>query len=243
MSSTTDTREKGIETLIAKSLIHEAGCLCGNPAKYNHEYCVDLAQLSAFLRETQLEVAETLALGEDGPTRCRFLARLQGEIAKRGIIDVLRHSLKHVAHDLDLFYGTPSAGNVKAKTLYEANCFSATRQLRYSRDSSGTMPKICQGHIKSWRILYPSLEEQRVVVEKLDADTVQINETITIAQHQIDLIREYRTRLIADVVTGKVDVRDIPVEDVPEDEALEEFVESREIEEALDIGEIQDAKQ
>jgi ABC-type phosphate/phosphonate transport system ATPase subunit len=80
-------------------------------------------------------------------------------------------------------------------------------------------------------------------VEKLDADTVQINETITIAQHQIDLIREYRTRLIADVVTGKVDVRDIPVEDVPEDEALEEFVESREIEEALDIGEIQDAKQ
>lgn len=72
---------------------------------------------------------------------------------------------------------------------------------------------------------------------------VQINEAINRVQHQIDLIREYRTRLIADVVTGKVDVRGIPVEAVPEGEAPEEFAKSREMEEALDIGEIQDAKQ
>ena len=45
-------------------------------------------------------------------------------------------------------------------------------------------------------------------------------------RRQIDLIREYRTRLIADVVTGKIDVRDIPVEAVPEDEAFEEFTET-----------------
>ena len=34
----------------------------GNPDHYDREYCVDLAQLSAFLRETQPEVAEVLAL-------------------------------------------------------------------------------------------------------------------------------------------------------------------------------------
>ena len=49
-------------------------------------------------------------LGEDGPTRRKFLARLQGEITKRGTIDVVRHG----AHDLDLLYGTPSAGNPQA---------------------------------------------------------------------------------------------------------------------------------
>ncbi len=112
------------------------GWIGGNPNDYDREYCVDLAQLSAFLTETQPEVAEALALGEDGPTRRKFLARLQGEINKRGSIDVLRHGLKHGAHDLDFFYGTPSPGNEKAKTLYEANRFSVTRQLRYSRDET-----------------------------------------------------------------------------------------------------------
>ena len=58
---------------------------------------------------TQPEAADTLALDEDGPTRRRFLARLQGEVSKRGTIDVLRSGLKHGPHHLDLFYGTPSA--------------------------------------------------------------------------------------------------------------------------------------
>ncbi len=97
---------------------------------------MDLAQLSAFLRETQPEVADALDLGQDGPTRRKFLARLQGEITKRGTIDVLRHGLKHGPHHLDLFYGTPSPGNAKASERYAQNRFSVTRQLRYSRDET-----------------------------------------------------------------------------------------------------------
>jgi type I restriction enzyme R subunit len=95
---------------------------------------VDLVQLSAFIRETQPEIAGALDLGQDGPTRRKFLARLQGEISKRGTIDVLRHGLKHGPHHIDLFYGTPSPGNLKAAERYDANRFSITRQLRYSRD-------------------------------------------------------------------------------------------------------------
>ena len=69
-------------------------------------------------------------------SRQKFLARLQGEIGKRGVIDVLRHGIKHGQHDVDLFYGTPSPGNAKAAERFALNRFSVTRQLRYSRDDT-----------------------------------------------------------------------------------------------------------
>jgi type I restriction enzyme R subunit len=153
---TTDTTERGLERLICTALtggpcdpgaaagdrtrerpaIYGAGWVCGAPEDYDREYCVDLAQLAAFLRETQPDVADALDLGDDGPTRRAFLARLQGEVTRRGTIDVLRHGIGHGAHHLDLFYGTPSADNLAAKERYAANRFSVTRQLRYSRDET-----------------------------------------------------------------------------------------------------------
>ena len=151
----TDTSERGLERLICTALTGHScdppkqgtvgeppagyggvGWNCGNPHDYDREYCVDMVQLEAFLRATQSEDADSLDLGEDGPTRLKFLARLQGEITKRGTIDVLRHGIRHGAHHLDLFYGTPSAGNEKAKALFELNRFTVTRQLRYSREET-----------------------------------------------------------------------------------------------------------
>ncbi|MCB0255732.1 MAG: type I restriction endonuclease subunit R, partial [Anaerolineae bacterium] len=79
-------------------------------------------------------VAAAVDLAHDSPIRRKFLARLQGEISKRGVIDVLRDGVKHGPHSLDLFYGTPSPGNTKAAERFAANRFSVTRQLRYSRD-------------------------------------------------------------------------------------------------------------
>ena len=152
---TTDTTERGLERLICAGL---AGHPCDPPAEgtiadppagyggvgwsggnfhdYDREYGVDLVQLAAFLRGTQPEAAEALALSEDGPTRRAFLTRLQGEIAKRGTIDVLRNGIKHGALHLDLFYGTPSAENPQAQERFEQNRFTVTRQLHYSRDEA-----------------------------------------------------------------------------------------------------------
>ena len=152
----TDTSEKGLERLIVQAMTGRSaavptqegvslerletyggtGWILGSARDYDREYAADLAQLRAFLRATQPEVAEALDLDRDGPTRRKFLARLQGEISKRGTIDVLRHGIKHGPHHLDLFYGTPSPGNVKAQERYAANRFSVTRQLRYSRDET-----------------------------------------------------------------------------------------------------------
>ena len=96
----------------------DGGWSGGNPHDYDREFCIDQVQLATFLRATQPEAAEALALDEDGPTRRKFLSRLQGEISKRGTIDVLRHAIRHGAHDLDLFYGAPSAGNPQAQERF-----------------------------------------------------------------------------------------------------------------------------
>ena len=54
----------------------------------------------------------------------------------------------------------------------------------------------------------PPVPEQIAIVEHLDKTTAGIDAAIARARRQIELLREYRTRLIADVVTGKLDVRE-----------------------------------
>ncbi len=152
----TDTSERGLERLICTAMtghpcdpgggaadrvaerpaVYGTGWIGGDANDYDREYCVDLAQLGAFLREAQPRVAEALDLDHDSPTRRKFLARLQGEISKRGTIDVLRHGIKDGPHQVELFYGTPSKDNAAAADRYAQNRFSVTRQLRYSRDET-----------------------------------------------------------------------------------------------------------
>ncbi|MGA2331726.1 MAG: type I restriction endonuclease subunit R [Syntrophales bacterium] len=151
----TDTSERGLERLICTALAGHPcdpaqpgqkpvstpahggnGWIGGQSYDYDREYCVDLYQLKTFLQATQPDEAKALNLDEDSPARRTFLARLQGEITKRGIIDVLRLGVKHGPHNLDLFYGTPSPDNPTAIDRYTKNRFSVTRQLRYSRDET-----------------------------------------------------------------------------------------------------------
>jgi type I restriction enzyme R subunit len=139
----TDTTEKGLEKLIAEALTVGADYVQGDPKDYDRDYAVDLVKLLAFLETTQPKASEQLGLANDGPTRLKFLARVQGEIAKRGVIDVLRKGLQHGPTSVDLFYGTPSLGNVKAVEHFAANIFSVTRQLRYSKDESQLALDLC----------------------------------------------------------------------------------------------------
>src|SRR3989304_235639 len=132
----TDTSEKGLESIIVASLLDEAGYVQGDPQDYDREHAVDLAKLLQFLASTQPDGYKALGIDEEGPKRTQFLHRLQGEIAKRGVVDVLRGGTKHGPAHVDLFYGTPTPGNVKAAERFAANIFSVTRQLRYSRNET-----------------------------------------------------------------------------------------------------------
>lgn len=141
---TTDTSEKGLESLIVAALTGEGSYEAGEPQDYDRDHAVDLAKLLAFLQETQPRTVEQLGIAVEGSKRQQFLARLQGEIAKRGVIDVLRKGISHYpVNDITLFFGTPSLRNPKAREQFAANRFSVTRQLCYSKDETQLALDLC----------------------------------------------------------------------------------------------------
>ena len=72
----------------------------------------------------------------------------------------------------------------------------------------GGQPNINAEIVRSLKVPIPPLSEQIAIAEYLDKTTTRIDAVIARTQREIELINEYRTRLIADVVTGKVDVRE-----------------------------------
>ena len=132
---TTDVSEAGLEATIVRQMV-AGGWTEGDPADYEREFAVDLAQLATFLEATQPEVAEGADLHGGGSAQRRFLSRLQGEITKRGVVDVLRNGVRHGPHDVTVFHASPSPDNEAAAERFALNRFVVTRQLRYSRDET-----------------------------------------------------------------------------------------------------------
>ena len=139
----TNTKESGLESLIVKWLVDHNGYEQGSNADYNREYAVDETRLFRFLQDTQPEALEKLGVFKSDMKKKQFLNRLQGEIAKRGIIDVLRNGVKIYPANLIMFYLTPTENNAKAKEMFEKNIFSVTRQLQYSMDATRLALDIC----------------------------------------------------------------------------------------------------
>lgn len=139
----TDKTEKGFETIIVNWLVDQNGYEQGTNDDYNKEYTVDETRLFRFLNDTQPREMAKLGVNNSDQKKRQFLNRLSGEIAKRGIIDVLRNGVKAYPADLILFYFTPTENNEKSKRMFEKNIFSVTRQLRYSIDASKLALDLC----------------------------------------------------------------------------------------------------
>ena len=74
--------------------------------------------------------------------------------------------------------------------------------------AGGSTPAISQEKINNFKIVFPDEKEQNEIVKHVDSVMVKF-EAITIKLHQeIQLLKEYKTALISEVVTGKVDVRE-----------------------------------
>ena len=139
----TNTKESGLEALIVKWLVDHNDYEEGTNADYNKEYAIDETRLFRFLQDTQPEQMDKLGVFKSEQKKRQFLNRLQGELAKRGIIDVLRNGIKVYPVDLIMFYLTPTENNAKARVMFEKNIFSIARQLRYSQDAGKLALDMC----------------------------------------------------------------------------------------------------
>lgn len=143
MNAPTDTSEKGLEDLIVRSLVEEAGYEQGSNADYDRARALDTAKLLRFLEETQPEELAKVGADAPGSAREKFLDRVQAEVARRGVVDVLRKGVKAYPGSFFLFAPTPSAKNAAARELFGKNLFSVTRQLRYSGDATRLALDLC----------------------------------------------------------------------------------------------------
>ena len=89
-----------------------------------------------------------------------------------------------------------------------------------------SVPHVSPEQIKSFRITLPSIREQNEIVDRVMSVSSSIQLMTERARRQIECVEEYRTRLIADVVTGKLDVRGAAARLPDEDDEAEPMAES-----------------
>lgn len=76
-----------------------------------------------------------------------------------------------------------------------------------SSTAGAKMPRADWTFIGNVRLPVPRKDEQEAILSHIEIETKDLDEAISRAEEEIKLIREYRDRQIADVVTGQVDVR------------------------------------
>lgn len=123
------------------------------------------------------------------------------------------------------FWPTEHAVTVTTTTFVETEWLFYMLKVmnlnQYSR--AAAQPGLSIDYIKNIFTFYPPLEEQRQIVSYLNEKCTMIDSLVESFQLEISLLHEYRTRLISDVVTGKMDVRNVSVPDFEEvEEAAEE---------------------
>ena len=85
-----------------------------------------------------------------------------------------------------------------------------SRQAQLQKSAMGrgfTVMHIYSSELKYLWVALPPINEQTAIVAHIEEATGEIDSAIGKTRRQIELLEEYRTRLIADVVTGKLDVR------------------------------------
>ena len=88
-----------------------------------------------------------------------------------------------------------------------------------STASTATIPILDSGVVNRLPLAFPTVGEQECILSALSNHTRPLATAISRLEREIDLLREYRTRLVADIVTGKLDVREAAAR-LPDEEPL-----------------------
>jgi type I restriction enzyme R subunit len=132
----TDTSEKGLESIIENYLIDNSNYRLSYSADYDRDLCINKRLLLEFIKQTQPNTYDIiLKRGED-----KFIKRLSDQIKAKGIIDILRKGVKDLDTLVHLYFKNPTSDlNQKAQENYQANIFSITRQLYYSLSNNNSL--------------------------------------------------------------------------------------------------------
>lgn len=96
----------------------------------------------------------------------------------------------------------------KVLTDYAYYVFITSKKALLNLASGGGQPNISQAIIKNHRIPYPSYVEQQAITTYLDNKVEQIDKTLLELESQINDLKSYKSTLITEAVTGKIDLRD-----------------------------------
>ncbi len=100
------------------------------------------------------------------------------------------------------------SGNKDIDSWYFFFYIQSIRQYLLSMGYGGGQPNLSQKVLKSIPVPIPPLEEQEQIIDHISRANTKIQAGIDNTRYQIELLREYRTRLTTDVVTGQLDVRE-----------------------------------
>lgn len=120
---------------------------------------------------------------------------------------------------------------VSAEFLYQLTMLAEFRLLGVeSMTGAAGQQRVSPDFVANFGVPVPPKHEQDRIVAYVEQKAAKFRALIDRARHEIDLIREYRTRLIADVVTGKVDVRGLALAEPPlDDEQIDEGIDDEEM--------------
>lgn len=99
---------------------------------------------------------------------------------------------------------------INGKFLFHYIKTNIKTELMYYNAKS-TVDSIRLPVLKNFSVCVPSIKEQKAIVKHVELETETINRTIKTIQKEIILVEEYKTALIAEAVTGKIDVRDFVI--------------------------------
>lgn len=78
---------------------------------------------------------------------------------------------------------------------------------------SAGQKRVPASFIKNFSLGIPPVYEQEIILRKIEQQLAQIDKCIDIEQRKVEALHELKTKLISDVATGKIDVRDVVIPD------------------------------
>ena len=138
-----------------------------------------------------------------------FFVRSSLKLEGIGQSATVLESPEPVVFECHLIRGRPNLSLVDAKFLIAyLNCHF-TRSFLVSKANQVTMATIDQNKFKDVHIPTPTLDEQKTISKYLEQKTAEIDLQKAKVQEAIERLKEYRTALITNAVTGKIDVRQV----------------------------------